>query len=154
MISRGLIAVKKAFVVGLISLSAFAASPSAFADTLFYCQTQSDKQIEVQDLGSIIHYRFGKKLVEPELALTVSRDLASTYQWIGAGSSEYYSVSIPNESVDNSIVYRVFTSRERKPDGKTESGIDVLSQGKIMATILCHNESVYEQLIGVDLPAE
>lgn len=154
MISRGLIAVKKTFVVGLISLSAFAASPSVFANTLFYCQTQSGKQVEVQDFGSIIHYRFGKKLVEAELQLTVSRDLASTYQWIGAGSNEYYSVSIPNPSAQNAIVYRVFTSRERKPDGKTESGIDVLSQGKIMATILCQNESVYEQLIGVDLPAE
>ena len=154
MISRAATVMNKTLWVTLMLLSTLFVSPSVFADTLFYCQTQSNKQVEVQDLGSIIHYRFGKKLVEPELAFTVFRDLASTYQWIGAGSNEYYSVSIPNESAQNSIVYRVFTSREREPDGKVESGIDVLSKGKIIATILCQNESVYEQLMGVDLPAE
>ena len=133
-----------------MSLFTLLVGPHALADTLFYCQTQSGKQIEVQDVAGIIHYRFGEKLYEPELALTVPRDLASSYQWIGAGSNEYYSVSIPNES----IIYRVFTSRERKPDGLTESGVDVVLNGKNIATILCSNDTVYQQLMAVDLKAQ
>ncbi|MGF1727355.1 hypothetical protein [Photobacterium nomapromontoriensis] len=131
----------------VVSLCAMLISQYAYSETIFYCETENGKKVEIQDLGEIIHYRYGKQLYHPELALTIPRALASTYQWMGAGRSEYYSVSVPNKST----VYSVYTSRERRPDGVLESGIYVESNGQSIATIRCKNDTLYEQLMGVDL---
>ncbi|WP_250464804.1 hypothetical protein [Microbulbifer litoralis] len=125
-------------------------APGALAETLFYCETEGGKKVEVQDLGSLINYRFGKKLYDPEMELTLPRERATTYQWPGAGPTESYSVFIPN----GKIVYIVYTSRERRPGGEMESGILVRAGGVELATINCKPDTLFEKLMGVDLPKE
>lgn len=50
---------------------------NSYAKTVFYCETQNGKKVEVQDLGNIINYRFGTELFNPELELTVPRSSAT-----------------------------------------------------------------------------
>ncbi len=132
------------------SLFAIFLSLQVNAKTIFYCETKSGKQVEVQLVADLVLYRFGTKLYDPEIELLVPKEKASTFQWLGIGMNEYYDVTIPN----NGIQYKVFTSRERGPEGKFENGISVWSKGKPVADIHCRNDSVYETLFGVELPKE
>ncbi|EGR1037910.1 hypothetical protein CGT94_18510 [Vibrio metoecus] len=120
------------------------------AQTIFYCETQNNKKVEVQIVGDLLQYRFGEKLYKPEIEVLVARRKTSTFQWLGVGMDEYYDVTIPNRDV----FYKVFTSRERKPEGKLEAGISVWSKDKLIAEIYCNNDSLYEVLFDIELPKE
>ncbi|MGD8109971.1 hypothetical protein [Vibrio sp. TRT 17S01] len=120
------------------------------AETIFYCETMNGKQVEVQIVGDLVQYRFGDKLYKPEMELVIPREETYTFQWLGAGVSEYYDVTIPN----NSIFYKVFISRERTPKGKFESGIGVWSKDTLITKIYCRKDSLYEALYDVRLPRE
>ena len=140
----------KNFLTMTFSLLVSFTSSVGNAKTIFYCETENGKQVEVQTIGEYVHYRFGEKLYQPEIELTVNKDDSSTYQWFGVGSTEYYDVGIPNQNT----TYKVFTSRERRPEGKYETGISVWNKDKVIAHIYCRNGSLHENLIGVDLPEE
>ncbi|WP_084978289.1 hypothetical protein [Plesiomonas shigelloides] len=120
------------------------------AQTIFYCETQNNKKVEVQIVADLVQYRFGTKLYKPEIELLVASKDASTFQWLGVGMNEYYDVTIPS----GDVFYKVFTSQERRPEGKSEAGISVWSKDKLIAKIYCTNDSLYEMLIDIDLPKE
>ena len=112
--------------------------------TLFSCEIQKNgKILEVCDQGETLSYSFGKKNEKPELSLIVFRGDASTSQWAGIGSSEHYSVTIPNGDAK----YDVFWSVEKTVKGFPEtSGVIVEIKGKEAATLYCVNKTVIQHL--------
>jgi hypothetical protein len=117
--------------------------------TLFFCKIQkSGKILEVCDKGKTLSYSFGKKGKKPELSLVVPRADASTYQWGGIGSSESYSVTIPNGDTNYSVFWQVDKLEKDYPE---TSGVIVEVKGKIVATINCINKTLVHNLMGVKL---
>lgn len=118
--------------------------------TIFACTTTKGKAVEVCDSGDTLQYSFGKKGDAPELAISVPRSMASTYQWDGTGSNIAYSVQIPN----GNTVYEVFTAVNRMSDEHDmTAGINVEVAGKRAATLACQTETLVHDLEGVDLKA-
>lgn len=132
----------------LLAPNAFAAC-SVDSNTLFYCQTKSvGKEITLCDAGKTISYAFGKKGKKPELAISVPRSEASTFQWQGIGRWMSYSVNIPN----NGHVYNVFWGVDRLTDEHAiEAGVNVEKNGDVLATIYCQEKGLVSNLEGVDL---
>lgn len=115
---------------------------------VFSCLTQNKKQIEVCDAGRSIKYSFGKPNQKPELALEVSRDTASTYQWQGVGRWASYTVEIPN----GKTTYSVFWGYDRMSDEHTEeAGVHVNVNNTKVATVLCKNGTIEQYLDSIDL---
>ena len=121
------------------------------SSTLFSCSMQkSGKVVEVCDATDTIQYYFGKARKKPELALSVPRDEVTTSQWQGVGRYESYSVDIPNADT----IYRVYWSHDRlneDQDNAVEAGVEVETNGKSVANLLCKPASVVSNLQGVDL---
>lgn len=119
------------------------------AKTLFSCDTQKgQKQILLCDNQATIDYSFGKKGQKPELALSVPRAEASTWQWAGIGRYISYSVTIPN----GDYVYSVFWSADRLSEAHAvEAGVNVEKKGELLATILCTEQGMVNNLEGVKL---
>lgn len=119
------------------------------SQALFFCKIQkSGKLLEVCDAGKTINYSFGKANKKPELALALSRNKVSTYQWSGVGRYENYSVMIPN----GDTTYNVFWGIDKLAEGfPVEAGVTVEVKGKEVARILCVNKTVVHKLIDVNL---
>ena len=118
---------------------------------VFYCRTTNNKTVEVCDLGTKISYSFGRAGRQPELALAVPRNQATSYQWQGIGRYMSYSVTIPNGNTK----YEVFLSVDRlSDDHPLEAGINVSVDDRHLATIECAPNSLYQSLEGIDLPLE
>lgn len=141
-------------VVALSAASVVQAACGPAAKPVFSCQTQKGgKQIEVCATPAVVHYSFGKPGNPPELALTVKRSQASTYQWEGIGRYMTYAVNIPN----GATVYRVFQGMERggDADGRNdEAGVEVMSEGKTLTRVRCKMATVKSFMEGIDLPPE
>lgn len=108
------------------------------------------KQIEVCDAGKTISYSFGKRGKKPELALSVPRHQATTFQWHGIGRHINYSVSIPN----GAYTYTVYTSLdklERNEDKAFEAGVSVEKKQSHLATVICRDHTVVDDIQGIDL---
>ena len=131
----------------LLSPSAYAAC-AAGSETLFTCTTAKGKVIEVCDAGKTITYSFGSRQTKPEIALSVPRDKATTYQWEGIGRYMSYAVDIPN----GSTTYSVFMGMDRLSEAHAvEAGVHVLNNGKLLATVNCTDKSLVGNLEGVKL---
>lgn len=136
----------------LFSNLALAACPSG-SETLFFCKTKKiNKQIEVCDAGKTINYSFGKKGQKPELAISVPRSQASTFQWQGIGRYMSYAVNIPNSDYN----YNVFWGVDRlTEEHAVEAGVNVEKKGELLTTIYCQEKGLINNLEGVKLkPAE
>ena len=122
--------------------------------TVFQCTATNNKQIEVCDAGKTINYSFGKHGKKPELALSVPRDQATTFQWHGIGRYINYSVSIPN----GSYTYTVYTSIDKLEENEAkgfEAGVMVEKSDEHLVTVICRDTTVVEALEGIDLrPSE
>lgn len=146
----------KVFIMGLglsgllFTNLALAACPSA-SKTLFFCNTQkANKQIEVCDAGKTISYSFGKKGQKPELAISVPRSQASTYQWQGIGRYISYAVNIPNGDYN----YNVFWGVDRiTEEHAVEAGVNVEKKGELLTTVYCQEKGLINNLEGVNLKA-
>ncbi len=146
----------KVFIMGLgisgflFTNLVFAACPSG-SKTLFFCNTQkANKQIEVCDTGKTISYSFGKKGQKPELAISVPRSQASTYQWQGIGRYISYAVDIPNGDYN----YNVFWSVDRiTEEHAVEAGVNVEKKDKLLTTVYCQEKGLINNLEGVKLKA-
>lgn len=115
---------------------------------IFSCTTTKGKFVEVCDAGQTIQYSFGKKGGKPEMALSIPRSAATTYQWDGRGSSITYSVQIPNAKT----VYEVFSSTDRmSQEHKSTAGINVEINGQHAATLTCKAETVVNNIEGISL---
>jgi hypothetical protein len=131
----------------LFAPSAFAAC-AAGSETLFSCTTAKGKVIEVCDAGKTISYSFGSPQTKPEIALSVPRDKATTFQWEGVGRYLSYAVDIPN----GSTTYSVFHGMDRLSEAHAvEAGVNVLSNGKLLATVNCVGKKMVTKLEGVKL---
>lgn len=142
--------------LALCVASAALFAPSAFAkceagsQTLFSCTTAKGKLIEVCDTGKTINYSFGSPQAKPEIALTVPRKLATTFQWAGVGRYLSYSVDIPN----GTTTYSVFHGMDRiSKTHDVEAGVNVLTNGNLVATVKCAGKNITSNLEGVDLAA-
>ncbi|HEY0502980.1 MAG TPA: hypothetical protein VGD42_05730 [Lysobacter sp.] len=114
---------------------------------LFHCATENGKEILLCDQGDSIGYSFGKPGETPELALSVPRNEATTFQWKGIGRWINYSVSVPSGSTK----YTVYTSVDRVGDEhEFEAGVMVATNEEEVARIRC-KEPVVHGLEGVDL---
>lgn len=136
----------------LMANLALAACPSG-SETLFFCNTKkANKQIEVCDAGKTISYSFGKKGQKPELAISVPRSQASTWQWQGIGRYISYAVNIPNGDYN----YNVFWGVDRlTEEHAVEAGVNVEKKGKLLTTIYCQEKGLINNLEGVKLkPAD
>jgi hypothetical protein len=134
--------------------SAILFAPNAYAKcaaghkTIFSCTTAKGKLIEVCDAGKSIIYSFGSPQTTPEIALNVPRDKATTFQWAGVGSAISYAVDIPNDKT----TYSVFFSMDRlNPEHASVAGVNVLSNGDVIATVKCSGKKMVNNLEGVDL---
>lgn len=134
----------------LLSNLAVAACPSG-SETLFFCHTKkANKQIEVCDAGKTISYSFGKKGQKPELAISVPRSQASTFQWQGIGRYISYAVNIPNGDYN----YNVFWGVDRLTDEHAvEAGVNVEKKGELLTTVYCQEKGLINNLEGVKLKA-
>lgn len=118
--------------------------------TIFACTTTKGKAVEVCDSGETLQYSFGRKGEAPELAISVPRSKASTFQWDGTGSRMTYSVQIPN----GNTVYEVFTAVDRMSDQhEMAAGINVEVAGKHAATLICQVDTVVHDIEGIALKA-
>jgi hypothetical protein len=114
---------------------------------LFRCKTTNGKQISLCDRGDTLAYSFGKDNAPSELALSVPREQATTFQWHGIGRWMNYSVTIPNGNTK----YTVFTSLDRVSDEhEFEAGVIVSIDDEEIARLLCKNP-IEHNLEGVDL---
>lgn len=126
---------------------------SAKTTTIFECKTTNHKIVSVTMDHNKIYYNFGKQQSTPELFFSIPKSKASTYQWMGAGRSIYYTVNVPN----GHITYTLYSSMDRlTEDHKTESGIIVQKANKEIARILCdeNNKFYTNNIEGIDLPSE
>lgn len=116
--------------------------------TLFSCTTQKGKKIEVCDAQKTIQYSFGRPQRKPEIVLSIPRNQVSTYQWNGMGSHISYSVNVPN----GNTVYNVFYAMDRLTEEHSiEAGVNVIINGKQIATVQCLEKNLVANLEGVDL---
>lgn len=129
-------------------------APQAFAKcaagqpTIFSCSTVKGKTIEVCDAGKTITYTFGSPQTKPEIALNVPRDKVTTFQWNGIGRYLSYAVDIPN----GTTTYSVFHGMDRiTKEHAIEAGVNVLVDGKLLATVRCSGRNIMNNLEGVDL---
>ena len=129
-------------------------APQAFAkcaagqQTIFSCSTNKGKTIEVCDAGKSITYTFGSPQAKPEIALNVPRDKVTTFQWSGIGRYLSYAVDIPN----GTSTYSVFHGMDRiTKEHAIEAGVNVLVDGKLLATVRCSGRNIVNNLEGVDL---
>lgn len=138
----------------MLPVAAQAACPKD--NTIFACTTTNGKFVEVCDAGKVIQYTFGRSGETPELALSVPRDQASTFQWPGVGRYINYSVKIPNDNT----TYQVFTSAERLFEGDEDTdasytaGINVEVDGRHVATVDCKMDTVIDNMEGIDLKSD
>lgn len=117
---------------------------------LFQCETKNGKEVLLCDRGETLGYSYGKTSEPPELALSVPRDQATTFQWQGVGRWVNYSVTVPNGSTR----YTVFTSVDQlSDDHEFEAGVIVTADGEEIARILCR-EPIKHNLEDVDLKQE
>ena len=117
--------------------------------TVFQCTTTNNKQIEVCDAGKTISYSFGKR-GRPELAISVPRHQATTFQWHGIGRYINYSVSIPN----GKYFYSVYSSIDKLEENEAkgfEAGVTVEKSGKHLATVICRDRTVIDNIAGINL---
>lgn len=129
-------------------------APQAFAKcaagqpTIFSCSTAKGKTIEVCDAGKTITYTFGSPQAKPEISLNVPRDKVTTFQWSGIGRYLSYAVDIPN----GTTTYSVFHGIDRIiKEHAIEAGVNVLVDGKLLATVRCSSKNIVNNLEGVDL---
>ena len=134
------------FLLGILGLSSTAHAACTAGKTLFSCTTTNNKYVELCDNGATLQYSFGKAGQTPELALSVPRARASTYQWQGVGRWINYRVRIPN----GNTFYEVFDSVDRV-EQTAEAGIYVEASGKNVATINCKMDTLVSNLDGVKL---
>lgn len=118
-------------------------------EMVFACTTTKGKVVQVCDATKTLTYAYGKPGQTPELALSVPRKAASTYQWPGAGRWMSYSVSIPNGSTE----YRVFWGMDRlDEDHAIEAGIVVSMRGREVASFACSpHHAIVQNIEGIDL---
>ena len=115
---------------------------------LFSCATKSGKVIELKDSGKTIDYSYGKP-GQPEIALRVPRENASTHQWDGMGSTESYEVDVPN----GDTVYTVYSSIDKNEQSAT-AGVLVTVKGRQLADVRCADTANrVDHLEGVSLKA-
>ena len=143
----------KKLIIGLAvaacSHSLFAACPSQ-SKTVFNCTTTNNKVIQVCDAGNTISYSFGKANATPELAIAVSRDKVTTYQWEGFGRYENYAINIPN----GKTIYRVNDSLDKMSQQYT-AGVEVSNNDKLLATVECAaNKKITSKIQGIKLRPE
>ena len=143
-----------ALALAIVTLSLQAAPAMAQqcsqAATVFSCTTQQGKFVQVCDQGKTLSYWYGKRGGKAELALSVPRSEASTYQWPGIGRYINYSVYIPN----GEMRYQVFTSADRN-EQTTLAGITVLRGDKALAEIICKPAGVISNMEDIKLkPSE
>jgi hypothetical protein len=118
------------------------------ADTIFSCVTTNNKKIAVNSFDKYIEYKFGQDLENPELALSVPRDQASTWQWNGVGREMSYSVTVPNGAYD----YIVFFLVDRiSDDHPVTSGVTIEMNQKVISTVYCLSDTLVQSLEGIDL---
>lgn len=139
-------------LAGLCAATAAQAACDAKSEPLFACTAKkSGKRIEVCATATAIQYSFGKPNAKPELALTVPKSQASTYQWEGFGRVMAYSVNIPNGDIE----YRVYSGSEKAseehPDGLAFAGVHVVKKGRQIAEIACVDNTVTSALEGLAL---
>lgn len=133
----------------LIATNTYAACERS-SKTVFSCTTTNNKQIEVCDAGKTISYAFGKKGRKPELTLSVPRDEATTFQWLGIGRYTNYSVTIPN----GKYRYNVYSSHDKSEENEAkafEAGVAVEEGDKLLAKIICRDETVINHIDGINL---
>lgn len=124
---------------------------TAKAQIIFSCETLNNKRVEVRDSGETINYKFGRDLSNPEMNLSVSRSMASTWQWHGVGREMNYSVTIPNGNTE----YTVFFSVDRLSEGyPLTSGVVVKINKQPKATVFCNSSTLVQHLEGIDLKPE
>jgi len=142
------------FTVAMMAGSHVHAACNSGEKTVFSCTATNNKQIEVCDAGRTISYSFGKRGKKPELALSVPRNKVTTFQWHGIGRYMNYSVSIPN----GKYMYTVYTSvdkLERNEAKGFEAGVTVEKGDKLLATVICRDKSVVDNIYGINLrPSE
>ncbi|MGZ8215878.1 hypothetical protein [Methylomagnum sp.] len=143
--------------LSVLLISAFIATAAQAAcdpksENLFACTVKkSGKRVEVCATATAIQYSFGKPKAKPELALSVPKNQASTYQWEGFGRVMAYSVNLPNGEVE----YRVYAGSEKateeNPDGTSFAGVHVVKNGQQIAEIQCVDGTVTAALEGLKL---
>ncbi|HMS26253.1 MAG TPA: hypothetical protein PKC80_02640 [Burkholderiaceae bacterium] len=148
--------IPKWLLVGMTTGLLFA--PNAIAKcasgkpTLFSCSTAKGKTIEVCDAGKMITYTFGSPQAKPEISLNVPRNKVTTFQWNGIGRYLSYAVDIPNDTANSKTTYSVFHGMDRiTKEHAVEAGVNVLVDGKLLATVRCSGKNIINNLEGVDL---
>lgn len=117
---------------------------------IFHCKTKNNKEVLLCDKGKTLEYSFGKTGMPPELAISVPRETATTWQWKGIGRWLSYSVTITNGDTK----YTVFTGLDRVDEAhEFEAGISVHVGDERVARILCV-EPIVHNIEGIELREE
>jgi hypothetical protein len=135
-------------IAATLATSSMAHAACNTKEPVFSCTTTKGKYVEVCDADKVIQYSFGKKGEKPEMALSIPRAEATTYQWSGFGRNMTYSVQIPNSGT----VYEVFSSTDKMSDEHARtSGINVLVGEKLVASLACKDATVVNNIEGISL---
>lgn len=109
------------------------------AQIVLQCDTRNHKQIQLLDLDDTLHYQFGKKS-HPELVINLLKNQIRYNPWGGAGSSEYYSIELPNHD----FTYHLYSSRNRNtPQHDVTAGVVVEKYNQSIAEFDCIENSHY-----------
>jgi len=135
-------------ILALSILAGLTSTNIVKANTIFSCVTTNNKKLEVNSFDKYIEYKFGQYLKNPELALSVPRDQASTWQWNGVGRDMSYSVTVPNGAYNYTVFFSVDRISDEHP---VTSGVIIEVDQKIISTVYCLPNTLVQSLEGIDL---
>jgi hypothetical protein len=131
----------------LVAPSTATACPQG-SKPIFACDTTTRRHVEVCDSGRTIHYAYGRPGARPELAFSVPRQAATTWQWPGVGRYMSYAVDVPN----GDTVYSMYWGMDRMTEmHEVDAGIAISVDGKDVATVHCTPGSARQALESIDL---
>ncbi|RYH03046.1 hypothetical protein EU805_04725 [Salipiger sp. IMCC34102] len=138
-----------AILMGLATTSAWAEGACAPRDAAFFC-TFKDGATRVEVCtppdNDTVTYRYGARMSEPELALTVDLAGLVTRPWPGIGRYYYQTVSFLNAG----YTYEVWSSVDRLDEAaRLQGGITVMKEEAIVAHLECDDGSVQDDLLAL-----
>ncbi len=108
---------------------------------LFSCNIQKNNKIlEVCDKGKTVSYSFGKDNKKPEQTFSTPKEKVLISPSGSKGSSESYSIIIPNGDINYNVYWNV-----------EKSGVIVEIKGKEVASINCIKKTVIHNIVDIDL---
>lgn len=114
---------------------------------VFSCLTPEKRPILVCDSGSEIQLSIGNTDGTNHVVVTSPRDLVTTTQWSGFGSSHTYSIDVPS----GQLTYNVAQFIEEIQEEIVPAGEVTITDGPETISYKCDGDTVKGNIEGIDL---